>query len=78
MAKVRIQIDRDECIVCGSCWQDCPEVFEEGPDDGFSQIVEQYRVEGDPARGEAPEELKSCVQGAADNCPVEIIHLETR
>jgi ferredoxin len=76
MAKIKVQIDRDECIVCGSCWIDCPQVFEEGPDDALSQIVEQYRVEGDPSRGEVPEELESCVQEAADNCPVEIIHVE--
>jgi ferredoxin len=38
--------------------------------------VEQYRVDGDPAQGEVPEELESCVQEAAANCPVEIIHLE--
>jgi ferredoxin len=77
MAKIRIRIERDECIFCASCWEDCPEVFEEGPDDGFSQVVEQYRLDGDPSQGEVPEELESCVQGAADMCPVEIIHLET-
>jgi ferredoxin len=77
MAKVGVRIDRDECIVCGTCWEDCPEVLEEGPDDGLSQIVEQYRVDDDPSRGEVPEELESCVQEAAANCPVEIIHVET-
>jgi ferredoxin len=76
MDKIKVQIDRDECILCGSCWLDCPQVFEESPDDGLSQVVEQYRVDGDPARGEVPEELESCVQTAADNCPVEIIHIE--
>jgi ferredoxin len=76
MTKIRVRIDRDECIVCGTCWEDCPQVFEEGPDDGLSQIVEQYWVDGDPAQGEVPEELESCVQEAAANCPVEIIHLE--
>jgi ferredoxin len=77
MAKIRVRIDRDECIVCGSCWVDCPEVFEEGPDDGFSQVVEQYRLDDDLSQGEVPEELESCVQEAAEICPVEIIHLET-
>lgn len=70
-----VQIDRDECILCGSCWEDCPEVFEESPDDGLSQILEQYRVDDDPAQGEVPDELESCVQNAADICPVEIIHV---
>jgi ferredoxin len=73
---VKVTIDRDECIVCGSCWIDCPEVFEEGPDEGLSQVVEQYRVNGDPSQGEVPDELRSCVQEAADNCPVAIIDVE--
>ena len=76
MAVTRVRIDRDECIVCGSCWEDCPQVFEESPDDGLSQVVAQYRVDGDPAQGEVPEELESCVSEAADNCPVEIIHVK--
>lgn len=76
MEKIRIRIDRDECIACGACWDVCPEVFEESPDDGLSQIVEQYRVGGDPSQGEVPETLADCVQCAADDCPVEIIHVD--
>jgi len=70
-------IDRDECILCGSCWEDCPEVFEESPDDGLAQIVEQGRTDGDLAKGAAPESPEDCVRQAADDCPVEIIHIET-
>ena len=72
---MRVRIDRDECISCATCWEDCPEVFEEGPDDGLSQIVEQYRVDGDLAHGDVPEE-EDCVHDAAADCPVEIIHVE--
>jgi len=72
---MRVRIDRDECISCATCWEGCPEVFEEGPEDGFSQIIEQYRVDGDLAQGEVPEE-ESCVREAAADCPVEIIHIE--
>lgn len=74
---IKVRIDRDECILCGSCWEDCPEVFEESPEDDLSQVVEQYRMNGDLARGQVPNELEDCVQSAADVCPVEIIHLET-
>lgn len=73
---MKVQIDREECIACGACCDDCPEVFEEDEADGSSQIVEQYRVNGDPALGEVPDELESCVRAAADGCPVEIIHVE--
>jgi ferredoxin len=77
MSEISIRIDRDECILCASCWEICPEVFEESSDDGLSQIVEGHRLHGDPALGKVPDELEGCVQDAADACPVEIIHLET-
>ncbi len=70
-----VTIDRDECISCGVCWTSCPEFFEENPDDGYSQVLDQYRAKGDPGRGEAPDDLETCVQDAADGCPVEIIHV---
>ncbi len=72
---MRVSIDRDNCISCGSCWQDCPDFFQEGPADGFSQVVERYRLGGDIAEGEAPPDLAACVRQAADDCPVEVIHV---
>jgi len=71
-----VTIDREECISCGACWSECPEFFEEDEEDGYSQVVEQYRVNGDPSKGQAPDDLESCVRGAADACPSEIIHVE--
>jgi len=73
--KLPVHIDRDECILDGACWEDCPEVFEESPEDGLSQIAAEYRVGDDPAEGEVPAELEDCVRAAADVCPVEIIHV---
>jgi ferredoxin len=73
--QVRVQIDRDECILCGSCWDACPEVFEESPDDGLSQIVEEYRANNEPGEGEVPADLTDCAAAAALDCPVEIIHV---
>ena len=71
----QVTIDRDKCISCAACWEMCPEFFEENPDDGFSQVIEQYRVGDAPGEGEAPRELEDCVTDAADGCPVEIIHI---
>ena len=71
----QVTIDRDECIMCGACYAMCPEFFEEDPDDGFSQVIEEYRVDGDPGKGKAPGELEECVTDAAEGCPVEIIHI---
>ncbi len=73
---MKVTIDRDECISCGACYADCPEVFEENEDDYLSQIVEEYRIDGDPATGEVPDDLKACATSAAEGCPVEIIHIE--
>jgi ferredoxin len=73
---MRVTIDREECIECGACYADCPEVFEESPEDFFSQIVEEYRVDDDPAVGEVPDDLEECVEDAAYGCPVEIIQVE--
>ncbi|MCL4534049.1 MAG: ferredoxin [Bacteroidetes bacterium] len=72
----KVTIDRDGCISCAACWAACQEMFEENPDDGLNQIVEQYRVDGSLAEGLATEEMEDCVREGADVCPVEVIHVE--
>ena len=73
---MRVEIEREECIACGACSLDCPEVFEEDEVDGTSLIVAAYRVDGDPAVGEVPDDLEECVRTAMEGCPVEIIHIK--
>ena len=73
---MKVRIDREECTSCALCWDSCPDVFEENAEDGFSQIVEGLRSGGDPAVGEVPESERSCAEQAAEDCPVEIIHVE--
>ncbi|WP_332449795.1 ferredoxin [Methanoculleus sp.] len=73
---VKVTIDRPGCISCESCWTLCPDVFEEDPSDGLSSIVEQYRVNNDPAEGEVPDDLADCAIEAADSCPVTVIIVE--
>ncbi|MGD1995739.1 MAG: ferredoxin [Anaerolineae bacterium] len=72
---MKVTVDREECISCGSCYAECAEVFEENPDDLFTQIVEEYRA-GGPGEGEVPDDLEDCVMDAADVCPVEVIQYE--
>jgi len=74
---MKVTIEREECTSCAVCWSDCPEVFEENESDGWSQIVDDYQMDGNLAVGEVPDDLKDCVQVAVDGCPVEIIHIET-
>lgn len=76
MARYKVRIDRDQCIADQACVATCPEVFEMNPDDGLSQVVEKYKTGDDPGEGVVPEELKDCVEQAAQVCPVSIITIE--
>ena len=48
---VKITIDRDECILCGACWAECPMSSRRTPTMGLSQLLEDFQVDGDPAIG---------------------------
>ena len=72
---MKVQIDRNDCTSCASCWSACPDLFEENPGDHFSEITEANR-EGSNAEGNVPGELEGCAVEAADACPVQIIHLD--
>lgn len=76
MAKLKVTIDRDQCISDMACVSLCPEVFEMSEEDGKSAIVPKFRVGGNPGQGEVPAELEDCVKSAAEACPVSIIHVE--
>jgi len=73
---VKVTIDRPGCISCESCWDLCPEVFEQDPADDLSSITKEYRVNDDPGQGEVPDELLDCAVEAADSCPVTVIIVE--
>jgi ferredoxin len=75
---IKVWIDRDECISDMVCVSLCGEVFEMSEEDGKSQIVAQFRVNDDPSQGVVPDDLKDCVESAAESCPVSIIHFEAQ
>ena len=60
---VKVTIDRLECISCEACWTACPEVFEQNPEDEFSEITEQYRTNDNPAEGECLKTLPTAYGG---------------
>ncbi|OPY43905.1 MAG: Ferredoxin [Methanoregulaceae archaeon PtaU1.Bin222] len=70
---IHVRIQREDCTSCSTCWETCPEVFEQNEDDRFSQITERFRAKGILTDGEIPDELKNCVEDAVESCPVSII-----
>ena len=73
-----VKIDRDNCISDSVCEALCPDVFEISSEDGLSQIVEEYRVDGKLDEGVIPDDLVDCAQQAADSCPALVITLEKK
>ena len=73
---MKVSIDRSNCVSCGSCWDTCPDFFEQNPDDSFSQVIEKFRFNGNMAEGQPPQDLEDCARDAADLCPVQIISVE--
>jgi ferredoxin len=71
---VKITIDRDGCISCGSCEEKCPEVFHLD-EESKSSVVPKYR-KGELGKGEVGDDLTSCVESARDACPVSVIATE--
>jgi ferredoxin len=72
---MKINIDQEACIECGSCQATCPDVFVLPPGEK-SHVVEKYRVNGHGEQGEVPTDLEKCAQEAADLCPVTAISTE--
>lgn len=73
---VKVIIDRANCTSCGTCSDTCPLLFEQNPEDTFSQIIEKFRLNGNISEGSPLAELESCAREAADLCPVQIIRIE--
>jgi len=71
---MKIVIDREKCIGCGSCEATCPEIFRL-IEDGKSSVVERFR-NGSEGEGEIGVELFSCANRARDLCPAEAIATE--
>ncbi|AGB03740.1 ferredoxin [Methanoregula formicica] len=71
-----MSIYRSTSVSCDSCRDACPGFFEQNPDDTFSQVVEKYRLGGNPGTGTPLSDLEACAQDAADLCPVQIITID--
>lgn len=61
---MRVYIDQEECVGCGSCEEICPEVFRLDTEIEKADVI---MTEG------GPEDL---IEEAMDTCPVSCIHEE--
>jgi ferredoxin len=61
---MKVTVDEETCIACGLCAETCPEVFELKDDKAIVKIEE------------VPEDLAESCRSAAEECPVEAIHVE--
>jgi len=68
---MKIQLEREKCIGCGSCQAVCPKYFELS-DDGKSHIKDAVKQDIEELEVEKIE----CAVPAADACPVQCIHIE--
>jgi len=59
---LKVYIDEDSCIGCGTCEGICPEVFRLNEEEGKSQVI---KPEGGP---------EGLIQEAIDSCPMQAIH----
>jgi ferredoxin len=73
---MKISIERDTCVSCGTCWDTCPELFSQNDNDSFAQIVEKYQSDGNISEGTPATDMEACAREAVDLCPVQIIHIE--
>lgn len=59
---MRVEVDQDLCISCGTCVDTCPEVFDWNNEDKAQAIVD-----------EVPLELEDQVHEAVESCPTNAI-----
>ncbi len=59
---MRVQVDQDLCISCGTCIDICPDVFDWNEDEKAQAVV-----------GEVPEELENDAHEAVESCPTSAI-----
>lgn len=59
-----VKVDEDECIGCGVCEDECPEIFKVNSV-SISEVIRQPE-----------EDEEECVEAAIDACPVGAISAE--
>jgi ferredoxin len=66
---MKVSVDQEKCIVCGTCVAICPEVFEM-KDNGTVDVKESFKGK------DVPEDLQAKVKEAQMSCPTSAIVTE--
>jgi len=66
---MKVSIDQEKCIACGTCVAICPEVFEM-KDNGKVDVKGEFKGK------DVPKELEDKVKEAHDACPATAIVIE--
>jgi len=71
---MKVILEKEKCIGCGSCAAICPKHFNLA-EDGKSELLGS---EKNPQTGNLEKEVEQleCIQEAAESCPAQIIHIE--
>lgn len=73
--KYKIEIDREKCIACGTCYSLDPTHFE--PDENRKSKV-RGGITNKKSEGNFDDEKIEAAQEAEDSCPVSIIKVTTQ
>ena len=71
---MKIILEREKCIGCGSCQALCPKYFELA-DDGKA-VIKNAKRDAKTGNDELETNKTECAQEAADSCPVQCIHIK--
>lgn len=69
---MKIIIERNKCIGCGSCVQVCPKIFEM-KEDGRAGLKKERTKKGRSSKEVLGMEAQGCAEEAAKVCPVQCI-----
>jgi ferredoxin len=69
---MKIILEREKCIGCGSCAALCPKYWEMAEDNKSTLLGSKENSEGN---FELEVKEPGCSREAADSCPVQIIHI---
>ncbi len=62
---MKVSVDQEKCIGCGTCEEICPAVFHVDEAIGKAKVIDEEACE-----------FVGCCEAAEENCPVEAIAVE--